>query len=137
MDIKKLLRGPLPIILVLALLATLGISILRGASGYQTVDTGQVVKSISDGTIKSAEIRGGVDQTIRVVTTDDKKEQASWVTGQGRDLQIQLQKLADEGKLTGGYNVTNPQPSWFSTLLGSLLPLLLLVVVFILSLIHI
>ncbi len=131
MDIKKLLRGPLPIILVLALLATFGISLLRGASGYQTVDTGQVVKSISAGTIKSAEIRGGVDQTIRVVTTDNKKEQASWVTGQGRDLQIQLQKLADAGKLTGGYNITNPQPSWFSTLLSSILPLLLLVVVFI------
>ena len=87
MDIKRLLRGPLPIIVVLTLVATFGFSLLRGASGYKTVDTAQVVKAINDGTIKSAELRGGVDQTIRVITTDDKKEQAAWVAGQGRDLQ--------------------------------------------------
>jgi cell division protease FtsH len=130
MDIKRLLRGPLPIIVILILVATIGFNLLRGNGGYKPEDTSKVVAAINAGEIKSAELRGGVDQVIRVTMNDDTKVQAAWVQGQGIELQQALQKLADADKLSGGYNVVNPQPSWLSSILGSIIPLILLGVLF-------
>jgi cell division protease FtsH len=130
MDIKRLLRGPLPIIVILILVATIGFNLLRGNGGYKPEDTSKVVAAINAGEIKSAELRGGVDQVIRVTMNDDTKVQAAWVQGQGLELQQALQKLSDADQLSGGYNIVNPRPSWLSSILGSIIPLILLALLF-------
>jgi cell division protease FtsH len=130
MDVKRIFRGPLAWI-VIAFIGVMVIGqLLTSSSGYKSVDTGQVVKTIQDGTgIKSVTLIDP-DQEIRVEKTDGTKIRAHWVDGQGDQLGTDLQKLFTDNKLEK-YNVENPKPSFIGQVLSTLIPFLLIAVVFI------
>ena len=130
MDVKRIFRGPLAWIII-AFLAILVVGqLLSSNSGYKSVDTGQVVKTINDGTgIKSVTLIDP-DQEIRVEKTDGTKIRAHWVDGQGDTLGTSLQTLFTQNKIEK-YNVENPKPSFIGQVFSTLIPFLLIAVVFI------
>ncbi|MBT2207577.1 MULTISPECIES: ATP-dependent zinc metalloprotease FtsH [Actinomadura] len=130
MDVKRYFRGPLLWILLFGLLVALVMWGFNPGRSYEKTDTSKVVQEIAAGQVKSAKIIDK-DQRIEVTLTDNKThQQASWVDGQGVQLQQQLQKQADAGKLPGGYNVDVPKQSFFLNLLFSLLPIVVIVLIF-------
>src|SRR5919197_732810 len=135
MDVKRIFRGPL-FWIVVAFLGVLVIGqLLTGSTGYKTEATGQVVqliqqaKSSSEKTIKSVTLIDP-DQEIRVEKTDGTKLRAHWVDGQGENLGADLQTLFTDGKIER-YDVENPKPSFIGQVFSTLIPFLLIAVVFI------
>ncbi|WP_328330092.1 ATP-dependent zinc metalloprotease FtsH [Kribbella sp. NBC_00382] len=135
MDVKRIFRGPL-FWIVIAFLGVLVIGqLLTGSTGFKTQPTGQVVQLIqqatasSDKSIKSVTLIDP-DQEIRVEKTDGTKVRAHWVDGQGTTLGTDLQKLFQDGKIEK-YDVENPKPSFIGQVFSTLIPFLLIAVVFI------
>jgi len=130
MDVKRIFRGPL-FWIVVAFLGVLVIGqLLSGSSGFKSEPTGQVVQMIQQGTdIKSVTLIDP-DQEIRLERTDGTKVRANWVEGQGDDLNNSLQKLFTDKKIQE-YNVENPKPSFIGQVFSTLIPFLLIAVVFI------
>ncbi|TCM51553.1 ATP-dependent zinc metalloprotease FtsH [Kribbella sp. VKM Ac-2568] len=135
MDVKRIFRGPL-FWIVIAFLGVLVIGqLLTGSTGYKTEPTGQVVQLIqqattsSDKTLKSVTLIDP-DQEIRVEKTDGTKVRAHWVDGQANTLGTQLQTLFQQDKLEK-YDVENPKPSFIGQVFSTLIPFLLIAVVFI------
>ncbi|MGI5206308.1 ATP-dependent zinc metalloprotease FtsH [Spirillospora sp. CA-108201] len=129
MDVKRYFRGPLLWILLFGLLVALVMWGVNPGRSFEKVDTSKVVQEINAGQVKSAKIIDK-DQRIELTLTNGKQQQASWVEGQGLQLQQQLQTQANAGKLSGGYNVDVPKQSFFLNLLFSLLPIVVIVLIF-------
>jgi cell division protease FtsH len=131
MDVKRYFRGPLLWVLLFGLLVAL---VFWGVnpSSSDKADTSKVISAIETGKVNSAKIIDK-DQRIEVTLNKEnggKKMSASWVEGQGVELQKLLQQQADAGKLPGNYNVEVPKQSFFLSLLFSLLPIVVVVLIF-------
>ncbi len=133
MDVKRYLRGPV-IWIVLAVVAVILLSrVLDAANGYKKVDTATVVNSIEHNQVQKATLVGGEDMKVRVTLkpgSKNEKIQASYIEGQGKDLANLLQTKSDDGSIPDGFDVDNPKQNFFVSLLVTLLPFVLIVVVF-------
>src|SRR3954452_16280836 len=131
MNLKRIFRGPL-IWIVLAVVAV-GLLIdfsTRLTGGYKEAPTSQVV-SIINGTEPLSEVTLiDREQTIEVTTKDSSQRyKATWVGDQSGQLIDRLnQRVAD--KTLDSWQGENPQPSFFSNLLATLIPFILIAVVF-------
>jgi cell division protease FtsH len=125
MDTKRLskLVGATLAILILMWLVS---SLISGSNAPKNVSTSTAISSIQNNQVKSATLVDK-DQRLQLVLKDGKKTQASYIDGQGVELQNLLQGKVDSGNLTGGYTVVVPRSNGFLTWLGALLPVLLVV----------
>ncbi|GAA0961930.1 ATP-dependent zinc metalloprotease FtsH [Actinocorallia libanotica] len=128
MDVKRYFRGPLLWVLLFGVLVALVMWGVNPGQTYQKVDTSTVVSAIQNGQVKSAKIVDK-DQVVQITTTDGKHQQASWVGGQGIKLQEQLQQQIQAGK-TQSYLVDVPKQSVFLSLMFSLLPMIIIILIF-------
>jgi cell division protease FtsH len=130
MDVKRYFRGPLLWILLFGLLVALVMWGVNPGSSSEKVDTSQVITAINNNQVRSALIVDK-DQRIEITLRDgNRKQQASWVGGQGEDLARTLQQKSQQGQLPGGYNVEVPQQNLFVSLLFSFLPIVIVVLIF-------
>ncbi|MEO3785574.1 ATP-dependent zinc metalloprotease FtsH [Actinocorallia sp. B10E7] len=128
MDVKRYFRGPLLWVLLFGVLVALVMWGVNPGQTYEKVDTSTVVSAIQNGQVKSAKIVDK-DQVIQITTTAGKHQQASWVGGQGIKLQEQLQQQIQAGK-TQSYKVDVPKQSVFLSLMFSLLPMIIIILIF-------
>jgi len=124
--VKRLTRGPF-LWMALALLGfLLATQLLGSGGGFERVDTSTALQEIADGNVKSAKIITGEQQDLQLTLKDDSRIAASYVTGQQVEIADQLQRQADDGTLPEGFDVQVPRPNMLLTILGALLPFLLL-----------
>jgi len=136
MDFKRLLRGPFVWILLAVLLIAVVISLFSRGSGYETKDTGDIVKQVQNHNVNSATVVGGTDQVIQLqlknpATGSGSRIQAPYITQAQADrivTQLDVQNAA--GQLTDNYTVRISRPSLIGQLLTAFLPVLLIIVVF-------
>jgi cell division protease FtsH len=134
MELKRIFRGPLVLVIIAVLLMLFVLNFANSGSSYQTVDTAKIVQMVEKGTgLKSASITDK-NQTIQVTTTNGTVYQANWIGSQGTALQAGLQKLYDAGKLPGGYDIQIPRTSALLTILESFLPYIVIGLFFFLML---
>jgi cell division protease FtsH len=136
MDVKRYFRGPVMWIVLAALAVVVLMNVVGSSGGYKTVDTGQVVQAINENKVKSAELTTGDEQTVKVQLTDGTKIEgsdkikASYIDEQGVDLAKQLQSKYQDGQIEDGYTVSPQKQNPFLGMLLSLLPFVLIVIVF-------
>lgn len=136
MDVKRYFRGPVMWIVLAVLAVVVLMQVVGNSGGYKTVDTGQVVAAINDNKIKSAKLTTGDEQTIKVTlkdgvkVKDSSKIQASYIGDQGVALAQTLQNKYQDKQITEGYTVSPSKQSPFVGVLLTLLPFVLIVVVF-------
>lgn len=136
MDVKRYFRGPVMWIVLAVLAVVVLMQVVGSSGGYKTVDTGQVVAAINDNKIKSAKLTTGDEQTIKVTlkdgvkVKDSSKIQASYIGDQGVALAQTLQNKYQDKQITEGYTVSPSKQSPFVGVLLTLLPFVLIVVVF-------
>ncbi|MFD8615598.1 cell division protein FtsH, partial [Streptomyces sp. NPDC059631] len=100
------------------------------------VDTGQVVQAINDNKVQSAKITTGDEQIIKASLKDGEKVdgsskiQASYIGDQGVALANTLQDKFQNKQIPDGYTVSPSKQNPFVGILLSLLPFVLIVVVF-------
>ncbi|MCG7525811.1 ATP-dependent zinc metalloprotease FtsH [Streptomyces sp. OfavH-34-F] len=138
MDVKRYFRGPVMWIVLAVLAVVVLMNVVGSGGGYKTVDTGQVIQAISKNQVDQAKLTTGDDQIIKIELKDGQKLadesgskfQASYIGNQGVQLADMLQKKFESGDIKDGYTVSPSKQSPFVSILFSLLPFVLIVVVF-------
>jgi len=127
-DFKKILRGPVFWIAIAIIFVLVGSSLISGVGAPEEVDTSAAISEISDGNVDTATITDR-DQVLELVLKNGETVRSTYVAGQGIVLQELLQAEADSGALPGGYNVVVPSENILFTLIISLIPFILLVLI--------
>ncbi len=125
MNIKKILRGPIIYILLAIVAVWIGSSLIT-ASGFREVSTQEGLELLDDGKVSAVKIVDGenrVDLTLAEADGDlGTQVQFYYVTPRGPDVVAAV----DEANPADGFNDEVPQPNWFLSMLGILLPLVLI-----------
>jgi cell division protease FtsH len=129
MDVKRIFRGPWLWIVVAVVGVLFALQYLAPNGGYNEIDTSAMADHISNGDVKTLLFVEG-DQQVRATLKDGKKVTASWLDGTQQELYDAANKSKAEKTLTG-YNVKVPKPSLLLSILGTFLPFLLIVLLFI------
>ena len=125
---KALLRGPLPYIILGALVVVIGVSLLT-SGGFRPVTTQEGLQLLRDNQVKSATIidfEQRVDLELREPFGDSGTQvQFFYVAPRGEEIvravaQSDVEEFTDEV----------PQTNWFVSFLGLMLPFLLIAVIF-------
>ena len=133
MDFKRYLRGPVVWIIVAVLAVILLSRVFDAANGYKKVETATAIEAISSDQVKKAKLVGGSSPRIELELKGDvknKKIQASYLERQGAELATLLQEKSAAGKIEEKYDISNPKTNIFVSLLFTLLPFILIVVIF-------
>ncbi|WP_143677509.1 ATP-dependent metallopeptidase FtsH/Yme1/Tma family protein, partial [Streptomyces scabiei] len=136
MDVKRYFRGPVMWIVLAVLAVVVLMQVVGSSGGYKTVDTGQVVQAINDNKVKEAKLTTGEEQLLKVQLKDGQKIegsskiQASYIGDQGVTLANTLQDKFQNKQIPDGYTVSPTKQNAFVGILLSLLPFVLIVVVF-------
>ncbi len=137
MDVKRYFRGPVMWIVLAVLAVVVLMQVVGSSGGYKTVDTGQVVQAIDDNKVKSAKLTTGDEQIIKVELKDGAKVEGSdedpgelhRQPGRRPSPRSSRSKYEDK-QITDGYTVSPSKQNPFVGILLSLLPFVLIVVVF-------
>ncbi|MBW1604241.1 ATP-dependent zinc metalloprotease FtsH [Streptomyces sp. JJ66] len=136
MDVKRYFRGPVMWIVLAVLAVVVLMQVVGSSEGYKTVDTGDVVKAISENQVESAQVTTGDEQTVELQLKDgveideSDKVKASYIDSQGVEIVKDLQAKYQDGQLEEGYTVTPKEQNAFLGILLSFLPFLLIIVIF-------
>jgi len=134
MQVKRIFKGPW-LWMVLAMFGVLlAIQYLAPNGGYDEVKTSELSSWIKDGDVKEITFIDG-DQEIQATLDEGTREGSDKVTthyimGQQAGLLQQVERQLEEGTIEES-NSENPQPSLLSSLLVTLLPFALIVLLFI------
>jgi cell division protease FtsH len=96
--------------------------------GYQEVDTSQMVEHIESGEVESI-VFVDIDQEIRATLDDGDQVMSSWVAGQQRTLLAEVERQTEAGEIDK-FNVEVPRPSLLGSILATLLPFALIILLF-------
>ncbi|MFD4032840.1 ATP-dependent zinc metalloprotease FtsH [Streptomyces sp. NPDC058637] len=138
MDVKRYFRGPVMWIVLAVLAVVVLMQVVGSSGGYKTVDTGKVIQAISKDQVEQAKLTTGDEQILKIELKDGQKLkgesgskfQASYIGNQGVELADTLQQKFESGDIEKGYTVSPSKQSPFVSILLSLLPFVLIVVVF-------
>src|SRR6201992_2422274 len=129
MELRRFFRAPLLLIAVAVLILLFVLNYANSGSSYKQVDTSQIVQLIDQGQVKSALITDK-NQTIQITTKSGQNLEASWVSGQGLQLQNKLQEQFNQGNLPQGYNVSIPKSNALLDLIPTALIYLVIFLLF-------
>ncbi|WP_405491570.1 ATP-dependent zinc metalloprotease FtsH [Streptomyces sp. NBC_00096] len=138
MDVKRYFRGPVMWIVLAVLAVVVLMNVVGSGGGYKSVETSEVIKAINNGQVLSAKLTTGDSQMIKIELKKDEKLgdndgtkfQANYIGDQGVQLAQNLQTKYEAGQIKDGYSVSPDKTSPFLSVLLSLLPFVLIVVVF-------
>ncbi|MBD8704880.1 ATP-dependent zinc metalloprotease FtsH [Frigoribacterium sp. CFBP 13712] len=124
MDFKKLFRGPIIYIVIAVIGIGIGWSVISSGSTTQ-VSTQKGLASISAGDVKSATIFSNEQRVDLVLKDSDKQEQFYYATPRGEEVVTAITDADLEN-----FDDTVTQSNWLVSLLGILLPFLIIGVIF-------
>jgi len=132
MDLKRIVRTPFVWILVLVIATVVALS-LSGGDGYQRIDTSKALTLISEGKVDSATLLNNqrVELTLTAPYSDSDvknvtKVYAYYVDARGTQVVDALNKAT----LKNDFNDQIDEPSWFGSLLFSILPIIIILGLF-------
>ncbi|WP_456846831.1 ATP-dependent zinc metalloprotease FtsH [Cellulomonas sp. P5_C6] len=133
MNVKRLARGPILWVIIAVILLYIGASTLAQPR-ISKIDTSDGISLLADGKVDQAKITEGVqrvDLTLKSDFTKDDKNlgklvQFNYVVPQGESV---VTAIAD-ADLDKGYTSVVPQTSWWSSLLGLVLPFVIILGIF-------
>ncbi len=131
---KRIFKGPWLWIVLSAFAVLLAIQFLAPSDGYDEVETSTLASYIDKGEVKEIEFNGA-DFEIRAtlddgVRKDGDKVTAQYIDGEQESLLAAVKEQAAAGEIEK-YNSKVPQPSFLGSLLATLLPFALIILLFI------
>ncbi|GAB2767385.1 ATP-dependent zinc metalloprotease FtsH [Terrabacter sp. AAH1] len=133
MDAKRILRTPL--LWILVLISALVFGMMFSESGPPRIDTSAAMKQITDGNVESAKLLNNerMELTLKTPYTspdgtvkDAKSVYAFYVEARGKDVVDALNAKPP----TKGVDDQIDEPSWFGSLLFSILPIIIILGLF-------
>lgn len=131
---NRIFKGPWLWIVLSAFAVLLAIQFLLPGDGYDEVKTSTLSSYIEKGDVKEIEFNGA-DFEIRATLDDGVRDAgaqvvAQYIDGEQETLLAEVKKAQADGTIES-YNSTVPQPSFFGSLLATLLPFALIILLFI------
>ncbi len=131
---KRVFRGPWLWIVIAVLGVLLALQFLAPGGGYDEVDTSTMSKYIADGDVKEITFIDG-DQTIEATLDSGSREEGDkvmthYIQGQQETILAAVDKQVAAGTIEKA-NSENPQPSLLGSILATLLPFALIILLFI------
>ncbi|MFJ6212345.1 ATP-dependent zinc metalloprotease FtsH [Streptomyces sp. NPDC092296] len=136
MDVKRYFRAPIMWIVLAVVAVVVLMQVVSSSNGYKTVDTGEVVAAIDAGKVQQAQITTGDENTVKIQLKNNQKidgsskVKASYIGDQGVAIADKLQASQEGNKLPDGYTVSPTKQNAFLGILLSLLPFIVIVLVF-------
>jgi cell division protease FtsH len=127
--VKRILRGPWLWIGLAGLGVILALQYLVPNGGYAEIDTSAMIAHIDSGDISQVTFVDGGNQEIRATLKNGKKVLSHWVDGQAPGLADQIDKAVAAKKIKS-FNVKVPQPSLLGSLAATVLPFVIIVLIF-------
>jgi len=133
--VKRFLRSPWVWIVVAVVGVLLALQYLAPSGGYDEVDTGQMTSYINSGQVKEITLVDG-DQQIKATLdsgtrSDGDQVTSHWLNGTQDTLEADIQKQIDKGTLEAdAFDVKISHPSLLAGLLTTLLPIVLIALIF-------
>ncbi|GEB12343.1 ATP-dependent zinc metalloprotease FtsH [Pimelobacter simplex] len=131
---KRVLRGPWLWILVAVAAVVLALQLVAPGGGYDEVPTSQMEKYIAQGKVDEITFIDGdqsIEATLKKGTRDSGDKVLSYyVDGAQQGIIDDVKAQEAAGKL-GKYNFKNPKPGFLSSLLVTLLPFALIILLFV------
>ncbi len=131
---KRLFKGPWLWIVLAVVGVLVALQFIAPNGGYDEIDTSRMQSYITSGEVKEITFIDG-DQEIQA-TLDDSvqrsgglKVMAHWVDGQQETILASVDEQVQAGAIESA-NSENPQPNLFTSFLFSLLPFLIIILVF-------
>jgi len=132
MDFKRIFRGPLVYIVLGAVILIVGFNLLTAAAGFKQITTQQGLSLLAGKTVETVKIVDGeqrVDLTLSTPFSADDTDygtqvQFSYVAPRGAEV---VQAITDS---PAEFDDEVPQTNWFMSLLGILIPFLIIGVIF-------
>jgi cell division protease FtsH len=132
--VKRIFKGPWLWIVLSAFAVLLAIQFLAPSDGYDEVDTSTLASYIEEGSVEEIEFNGAdfeIQATLDAGTRDDgDKVVAQYVDGQQEGLLLAVDQQVEAGTIESS-NSTVPKPSFLGSLLATLLPFALIILLFI------
>ncbi|WP_229052280.1 ATP-dependent zinc metalloprotease FtsH [Aeromicrobium sp. Leaf350] len=128
MNVKQILKGPWLWIIVIALVVIGILQFSSSSDGYREVKTSTMVTYLETDKIKELTFIEGEQRIEATLKKDDEKVRATWLGDQGARLVETAETAVDDKKLPS-FDVENPQTSPFVSLLFTLLPIMLIVLI--------
>lgn len=131
---KRIFKGPWLWIVLSAFAVLLAIQFLAPSDGYDEVNTSTLASYIDDGKVDEIEFNGAdfeIQATLDKGTREDgDKVVAQYIDGEQEELLAAVREQREAGTIES-YNSTVPQPSFLGSLLATLLPFALIILLFI------
>jgi cell division protease FtsH len=125
MNMKKILRGPIIYILLAIVAVWIGSSLIT-SSGFREVSTQEGLQLLEDDKVAAVKIVDGENRVDLTLAKADEElgtqVQFYYVTPRGPDVVAAV----DAADPADGFTDEVPQPNWFLSMLGILLPLVLI-----------
>ncbi|MBO9042563.1 MULTISPECIES: ATP-dependent zinc metalloprotease FtsH [Curtobacterium] len=121
MNFKRIFRGPYLYVLIALAGIFIGWSVISQGSTQQ-IDTQKGLEQLSDDKVSSVTINSTEQRVDLVLKDGDKQEQFYYSTPRGEEVV----QAVNDSNLPDGYNDTVQQGNWFLSLLGILLPFLII-----------
>lgn len=125
---KRLTKGPWFWIALSILTVLIVMQLTSSDGGYKEVKTATMVKYLDAGKVKEITFVEG-DQEIRATLNDDEQVRAFWLGDQGFELVQRAEKAVSENKLES-FNVEVPKPSLIGAFIGTILPFIIILFIF-------
>ncbi len=126
--LKRLFKGPWVWIVIAVVGVLLALQYLPPSGGYDEIATSKMIEHIDSGEVKEVTFVDR-DQQIQATLDDDSKVMTYWVDGQQVGLLDKVEAQVEAGD-TDELTVEVPTPSLLGSLLISLLPFVVIVLVF-------
>ncbi|MGL5827685.1 MAG: ATP-dependent zinc metalloprotease FtsH [Nocardioides sp.] len=126
--VKRIFKGPWVWIVLAVVGVLLALQYLAPNGGYDEVPTSTMRREIQSGNVKEITFIEG-DQKIEAELDDGRKVTATWVLGQQETLLAEVNKQVDGGAIQE-QNSENPKPSLLISILATLFPFILIVLLF-------
>ncbi len=132
---KRIFKGPWVWIALAVVGVLLALQFLAPGGGYDEVPTSQMQKYIDEGDVKEITFIQGTDQKIEAtlddgVRDDGAKVSSYYIDGQQQTLLASVEEQVAAGSIEKS-NSENPSPGFLSSLLLTLIPFALIILLFI------
>jgi cell division protease FtsH len=121
MNFKRIFRGPYLYVLIALAGIFIGWSVISQGS-TQEIDTQKGLEQLSDDKVSSVTINSTEQRVDLILKDGDKQEQFYYSTPRGEEVV----QAVNDANLPDGYNDRVAQGNWFLSLLGILLPFLII-----------
>ncbi len=127
---KRLFRGPWMWVILFGIVVLIVLDVVSSRNDPDEVDTSTLIEKIEAGEVKEITFIDGEQQIEAVLEDGDKLIAAQWLTDQQTDILNLVEKQVAAGNIEDSYDVEVPQPSLLWSILGTFLPIILILFLF-------